>query len=238
MERFRIVLGLVTETPLYIAGAGRTVPLVDRSVEVDEEGLPFIPASSLRGRARAHLERLAKALGEPICSPPRPDRLCPHNREVAKQLQERGAVEPFCLACRTFGSSWRNSTVDFSDLRVVERQRKLLHRDSFPLRAGVSLSRRLGTAQPEKLFVIETAPANVEDEKLGFEGVIEGLLDRSEIGWLLAALRSITHIGGNKARGLGRIRVDIERLELWDEKSRKWIEEDWKKILTGAMSRG
>jgi len=238
MERFQILLELITEAPLYIAGPGRTVPLVDRSVEVDEEGLPFIPGSSLRGRTRAHFERLAGVLGEPICSPPRPDRVCPHNIQVIEKLQKQGDTEPFCLACRTFGSSWRDSTVNFSDLKVVKRQRELLRRESFPLRTGVSISRRLVTAQPEKLFVVETAPGSVEDNRIAFEGVIEGLLGRKQIGLLIAALRAITHIGGNKARGLGRVKLDIKKLEFWNDKTQKWGEESWQKILSGVIRNG
>lgn len=238
VDRFQIVLRLGAEAPLYIAGPGRTVPLVDRSVEVDEEGFPLIPASSLRGRARVHFERLARTFHEPVCSPPRPDRVCPHNQQVMRQLLEREIAEPFCIACRTFGSSWRDSNVTFGDLRIAESQRELLRRVSFPLRTGISLSRRLGTAQPERLFVMEIVPSGLQAEELAFEGLIEGLLDRKEIGWLIAALRSITHMGGNKARGLGRVRPEIDKLRFWNDGSRNWVEEDWGKIMMGAISHG
>ena len=220
VERFRLNVRLELKTDLHIAGPGRTLPLVDRSVEVDETGMPFIPASSFRGRLRAHLERLLKAVGEKVCHAPRPDSMCPHAGWPA-----------FCRACRIFGSPWRLSAVTFIPLTLAESQRLSLEPLSFPLRTGVGINRRLNTVEEQRLFVLETVPQEVKAHSLVFEGQIEGWLEREDIGWLIAGLRTLTHLGGGKGRGLGRVQIKRVELIFYDESTKQWQPQDWEAIL-------
>ncbi|RKY03613.1 hypothetical protein DRP77_05765, partial [Candidatus Poribacteria bacterium] len=146
-RRFVIRLTAALRSPLHISGPGERLPLVDRCVQVDHKGLPIIPASTLRGRARAYLERLLRSRGHPVCTPPRPELTCPHNREVASALGEGR----FCLACRVFGSSWRPSTVYFSDLKPHPS-------DLIPnpwTRTGIGISRYTGAVREERLFSLQ-----------------------------------------------------------------------------------
>jgi len=215
-ERFRIAVACRLQTPLHIAGPGRTAPFVDRSVEVDWQGRPFIPGSSLRGRVRVHLERLARAWGEPVCMPPRPESTCPHLQGVVDALRQKGRAEPFCVVCRIFGSPWHPSSVWFGDLRL---QVPVL---TFPVRPGVGIHRWLGTVQAERLFFTEEVPARVDAGDLTFEGTIEGVLEWTDIGWLWASLTDVTHVGGQKARGRGRVVLEVRRLEVWRPASDRW----------------
>ncbi len=235
VEQFRLKVRLQLESDLHTAGPGRTLPLVDRSVEVDAHNRPYLPASSVRGRVRAHLERVLTALGEPVCTPPRPDRTCPHHRSVAEELGRRGAPEPFCMACRLFGSVWRLSPITFSDFMFTAPQT-----EQMPLspRPGVGISRHLGTTEEERLYVLETVPSQRAGRPVMFEGTIEGQLEQQEIGWLLAALRTVTHIGGGKARGLGRVTPEIIGLDLWDEAKKQWVLGDWMVLLKGVLGDG
>jgi len=221
---------LKADSAIHIGGPGHTLPLVDRSVEVDEMGLPFIPASSFRGRVRAHLERLLKAFGKPVCTPPRPDLMCPHNPAVTQK------GERFCLACRIFGSAWRLSPVIFSDLELVEDY-GLLEKGPW-VRTGASIDRRLGTAEEQRLFAIEAVPPQVKDTALVFQGVIEGQLSREDLGWLVASLRMVTHLGGGKARGLGRVQVEIEEVQTWDKDKKVWKKADWQALVKEALGDG
>src|SRR5947207_1365641 len=91
-EAFRITLTAHAATALHLTGPGRTLALVDRPLQLDEIGLPVLPGSSVRGRVRVHLERLLRGLGRTVCTPPRPDRMCPH--------YDGG----YCLVCKLFGS--------------------------------------------------------------------------------------------------------------------------------------
>jgi CRISPR/Cas system CSM-associated protein Csm3 (group 7 of RAMP superfamily) len=199
MEKtFRIPLTAYAVTALHLTGPGRTLALVDRPLQVDENGRPVLPASSVRGRVRVHLERLLRGTGQPACTPPRPESMCPH---------QDGR---YCLACRIFGCPRREALVRFDDLRLATPAPEAL-----PQRANVSLSRRLGTAQGERLVISETTPWQ-DGHELQFIGWASGRAGREDVGWLLAAIRLVTHIGGGKARGLGQVRLEAPEVEWWD----------------------
>lgn len=232
VQRFLLKLKIQTETALFIGGPGRTLPLVDRSIEVDEFGFPYIPASSFRGRVRAHLERLLKTLGEPVCTPPRPESMCPHNEEVISSGQ---AV---CRVCRIFGNAWIPSSVVFSNFKLSELPNKSFAGTlgkALWLRPGVGIDRYLGTAEEQKLFTLECVPSQLDRQILAFQGVIEGWLSKEDLGWLIGAIRIVSHLGGHKARGLGQITVTLEDLMFWDEQKKTWNSSPWQKILEEAL---
>jgi CRISPR/Cas system CSM-associated protein Csm3 (group 7 of RAMP superfamily) len=220
-RHFRMTLSATAHSALHITGPGRTLPLVDRPLQLDEQGLPVIPASSVRGRIRAHLERLLPAFGLPVCSPPRPELMCPHAR----------VPDGFCLACRVFGSPRRDAAVLFNDLKV-QPIRPLFN---FPQRIQVSISRRLNTAQAERLFSSETTPFS-ENVQSVFAGQISGRAEPVELGWMIAAIALVEHIGGDKARGLGRVRLSATQLQWWDANSRQWQSDDTQNLVEAALN--
>lgn len=242
-ERFRLTVRIELQTSLHIAGPGRTLPLVDKSVEVDEVGIPLIPASTFRGRLRAQTERLARSLGEMVCQSPRPDRMCPHLKR-----EDYGAIKPqselpgedstqpyFCRACRIFGSAWRLSNLGFTDLRPRGNQWQTTE-DQLPARIGVSISRLSQTAEEQRLFAIETVPHQIEraekdTAKLQFEGRLDGWLDRDDLGLLIAAIRTLTHFGGGKARGTGRVEVAALELDFYEPVAKTWQRRSWQDLL-------
>ncbi len=209
--RWRAKVQVEARSSFFTLGPGRTLPLLDRSLLVDHDGRPVVPASSLRGRCRAHLERLLKAWGYPVCSPPAPERTCPHNPEVWSQLPQG---ENFCLACRVFGSPWRESAVYFTDLTLVDGVAGVPDRSLVDERVGVAIDRRLGAAEERRLFFSETTAPGL---RLRFVGELEALLGEVEMAWLLAALRCITHLGGGKAKGLARATVTVKDLVRIDQ---------------------
>jgi CRISPR/Cas system CSM-associated protein Csm3 (group 7 of RAMP superfamily) len=217
-EAFRIPLTARAETALHLTGPGRTLALVDRPLQVDHDGRPVLPGSSVRGRVRAQLERLLRGLGLPVCTPPRPERMCPRLRDE------------YCLACRIFGSPDLEAAVRVDDLRCEGVD------ETLPQRTNVSLSRRLGTAQGERLFVSETTPWRAgTDHALTFHGQLSGRAGRTELGWLLAAIRLVTHVGGSKARGLGRVRLEAETVEWWDAEDGTWRSEASGRLISEVL---
>lgn len=222
---FRAKLVASFSGSFHVTGPGRAVPLVDRPLQLDEQGRPVIPGSSVRGRIRAHLERLLSAMGKPVCRPPKPDQMCPH-----AGLNLRSGEE-YCLACQIFGSAWHPSPVAFDDLRTADTVQEI------PLehRTQVSISRRLGTAQAERLFFSETAPWG-QDGGLTLEGEMTGLLDEQCAGWLLAAIRTVSHLGGDKASGMGAVRLDVRCWQWWDSSGRQWLEEQQQQITQMAAN--
>jgi CRISPR/Cas system CSM-associated protein Csm3 (group 7 of RAMP superfamily) len=218
-ERWNLTLQIELQTAFHTFGPGFSLPLIDQALQVDPKGYPMIPASSVRGRVRAHLERLLKAMKEPVCTPPRPDRTCPHDPAIRTQLDKLD--EPYCRACRIFGSVWRDAAIVFNNFYLIRDG--LEKEETIADRTSVGISRRLASAQAERLFVRQTtAPGQL----LRFTGKVEGWLPREELGWLLAAIRCVSHLGGGKARGLGRISLNIVSLQRWEISSKKWISQD------------
>ena len=209
-QPIRITLQARLQSALHIAGPGRTVALVDHPIELDPAGYPLIPASSIRGRLRAHLERLLKAWEQPVCTPPQPTQMCPHVWADQAARPEQG----YCLACRLFGSVWYEAALLSDDLRLVAAQQgdpDLLRME----RMSLSVGRRLGTAQSERLFATETTTPHLAREPLCFEGTMMGLVTATEAGWLLAAVPTVTHAGGSKARGLGALELCVAEVAWW-----------------------
>jgi CRISPR/Cas system CSM-associated protein Csm3 (group 7 of RAMP superfamily) len=214
---------------LHILGPGRVGVLLDRPIELDLEGYPIIPASSLRGRLRVHLERLLAAWGLPVCAPPAPARMCPHAWH-----DQSAPPDGYCLACRIFGSAWYPSPLLSADLRLNPKQRgggPELLRDE---RMSVAISRRLGTAQSERLFSTETTVARFGHEPLQFQGTLNGRLSEIEAGWLLAAVGTVTHLGGNKARGLGALQLSATAVR-W-RRDKAWADADVAQLIEGALN--
>jgi CRISPR/Cas system CSM-associated protein Csm3 (group 7 of RAMP superfamily) len=225
-DLLRIHLQAELTSALHILGPGRTGGLLDRPIELDAQGYPLIPASTMRGRLRTHLERLLASLGQLVCTPPSPERMCPHAWHTT------GPPGGFCMACRIFGSPWYEAGIVSEDLRLDINQRiapGLLRTD----RTSVGISRILLTAQAERLFSIETTSQALGREPLRFTGALNGRLERLEAGYLLAATRLVVHAGGSKARGLGALKLQITNVAWWRE--RAWVAEKAHDVIEEAL---
>lgn len=186
-------------TSYAVQGSGAYGSNVDQQVVRGPDGWPLVPASSWRGRTRAHLESLLRGLGVPVCYPPDPAQTCPHNPEVLARLDQHG--RRFCPVCDLFGSPWFPSRIRFTDLTHPR------HRRGTPPvaeRVNVAINRCLGSVEEQRLFSYETAGGSEEAART-LEGRVVGNVDPVQVGLLLAALRLPTHLGGKKARGLGLI---------------------------------
>ncbi len=208
MKPFRMELSITLRSDLHIAGAGRNLPLVDRCVELDWEGQPYIPAYVIRGSARASLERL---LGDKVCRPPDPGRMCRLGSEL-------------CLACQIFGGPAQHSRVFFEPLHLQTPEQDQTVLD---VRVGIGINRRLGTVETGRLFLTETIP---HERYPTFFGTVSGWLEESQLGWLIASLYLLTHIGTDKSRGLGRVQsLAIRQLEV--QQDGEWRAVDPKALL-------
>ncbi len=200
--------------------------IVDRTVVRGLDGLPYIPASTIKGRVRDMAEKLARAQGIPTCDGPDPKTMCPGKQATPGQ---------FCLICRTFGAPgyssrsgqtglvWRDAhLLDSADSLPKENQDWLAH-SLFYQRTQVQISRPRGVALAKHLFTSENTIEN-----LVFQGRIRGWAEQDYIEgtnipdtlvFLCAALKLLNFIGGSKSRGLGRCTVEIEgKIEIGDRK--------------------
>ena len=215
-------------TPLHIGTGYGLAGVADagalRRLEGGRPGAVYLPGSSIKGRARYHLELLAPSLqgvaglagfGQ---DPDHRDHPCRDGN--------------LCPACNIFGSTAHEGPLFFSDALLAtdddlamviegnddqgqEQVRRLYERQ---VRTNVMLSRRRGVAREQHLFTTEVAAPG-----LRFRGTIGGFLPDQgrrlavgdgtaplDLALLLLALRAITHLGGRKSRGLGACRVAVE----------------------------
>lgn len=214
---------LITLSGTMTIGAGFPRGQIDRTVVQGLNGLPYIPASTLKGRVRDMAERLLKTLGhEKICNGPLPDFMCPAN----------GPAAPPCLICTTFGTTglssvsgqtgliWRDAQV--CDEQEKELSAKSMHEanDFFYARTQVQLSRPRGVALAKHLFTTENTIEN-----LLYKGRVHGWLPKTkekfseELLLLCASLKLLCFIGGSKSRGAGQCTVKLHPNIAIDDKN-------------------
>ncbi|MFN3690401.1 MAG: RAMP superfamily CRISPR-associated protein [Fimbriimonadales bacterium] len=200
MIPFEMEVRVELASDLHIAGVGRTAALVDRCIELDAQGRAYIPSTAFKGRVRAHYERLMHALGyeRKDCKPPAPQNMCNDPANL-------------CPACALFGAPVQQSRVEFTHLTPTDAAGDPI------TRIGVGISRALNTVEQGRLFFYEAAPSV---QYRTFTGVVRGWATETEIAHLIAAMRLITHFGGQKARGLGRVQVSV--VQLWLQQEGKW----------------
>jgi CRISPR-associated RAMP protein (TIGR02581 family) len=201
MEKRLILSGTIEAvTPLHI-GSGKPemdIGDVDMPILRAPDGQPYIPGSSLKGRTRSEVERLAKASGMDVCTPPSVSDMCGSRKR---------RPEEFCVACRMFGTAGSISVAS-----------KLKFRDAYPLkpvdemlvRAGTAIDRSTGAVARGALYSTEAVPAGTF---FGFEAVMENLAP-DEVKFLKAALKSVedSALGGSSSRGFGKIAFHFSKL--------------------------
>lgn len=163
---------------------------------------PYLPASALKGAMRIEFERLLRSwqvpVQVPVCDGSNPKTMC------------RPTNEP-CLACSLFGTFGRRpGKLRFHDAMLTSGWRP----GSFEMRTGVSLSRALRRAQPQRLFDFEATPAGLKFE--AFITVLEKLspqekdLFEKALGWWQQEGLSI---GGSRSRGMGKLRLRVDPIQ-------------------------
>lgn len=216
----RIDYSASLKSPLRVAtGVGRAGWL-DNTVMRNAAGHPFIPGSSIKGRVRATAFRISQGLGATIHSPTQESVGCPITAEP-------------CLICRVFGAAQWPGTLHFADANLDPLLQTLIssldrplgqNEDSFQPQAGLAfgrltrtntaIGRRRRVVLPGRLFTFETI-----DSSVTFIGSITGDIyglsaDYREIALLVAALESITHLGGAKGRGMGRCTITVHPVKV------------------------
>ncbi|MDZ7360750.1 MAG: RAMP superfamily CRISPR-associated protein [candidate division KSB1 bacterium] len=199
----------------FAIGTGFRRGLVHRTIERDADGYIYIPASTLKGKAREAAGKIAQQMNLEVCQSVRPDSLCSSHKGMST-----------CLVCRTFGSPGRmleNGLVGlyWRDAHLAERYRQVFKSDlnaQMTSRTQVQLSRSRGVAAEDHLFTSEVAL-----EGLVFDGSVHGRLDATplssdstesyELLLLILALKMVAHLGGGKSRGSGSCIIELEQVK-------------------------
>ncbi|WP_307786254.1 RAMP superfamily CRISPR-associated protein [Okeania sp. KiyG1] len=121
-----------------------------------------------------------------------------------------------CLICQIFGNSSLASRVIFNDLICEENPENLPE----ILRPGVTINRRRGTAEENKLYFLETSPVNAQLRFTG-EILIQGNINPNYVDYaqalIWAGLQQINALGGSKSVGLGWLKWELPEISV-DEK--------------------
>ncbi|KAB8331434.1 CRISPR-associated protein Csm3 [Scytonema tolypothrichoides VB-61278] len=210
----------VIDTALCVGAGGSSGSLADKPIVRNSEGNLLIPASQLKGRLRHECEKIARGLHWDICYSPNPQTMCPQragltgNFERSEYQVKNYEEQHHCLICQIFGNPALPSRAIFDDLICTEEPDNLAE----VLRPGVTINRRRRIAEEQKLYFLETSPANAQ---LKFTGHIH--LSGTPVyagALILAGLRHINALGGSKSAGLGWLHWEFPALaleqEAWD----------------------
>lgn len=212
MEEKKIDLELEIEfkSPFHIGSGFNKGKLVDSLVLVDQDGFPYLPASSLKGRLRANLLSLVNTLEaeldylNEVCVSEQKD------KKICKNIDPTDN----CLICRLFGSAFTPGSLFFSDFKLANSEVlefiaaaggiKNFTKHLKTIRSANRIDRRLKNTVPKALFDYE-----VTNHKYKYQGQITGsaYLSDEELKLFKNSLKLITHLGAKKSRGLGRCEI-------------------------------
>jgi CRISPR/Cas system CSM-associated protein Csm3 (group 7 of RAMP superfamily) len=199
-------LTITINSALCVGAGGSSGSLADKPIVRNAQGQLIIPASQIKGRLRHECEKLASALGWQIFYAPVATELCPNEQQVSSQFREIYKVIGYkgfhCVVSQIFGDPILPSRVIVEDFICPAPASELPE----VLRPGVTINRRRRTAEENKLYLLETSPANAELAFIGKIHFLPRFQSRSPDlakPLIYTALRHIHALGGSKSTGLG-----------------------------------
>lgn len=224
-NRLEITGTLSTITALRI-GAGSDPEPTGSDLPVIKDALdrPYIPGSSFKGAMRSRLESFLRGiLGSDrslVANPANNEEWSITSSEI-RELQEQfnsdqaltdAIIAKTDLISRLFGSPWLASKFQVRDLTVVAED----WFGQYQERDGVAIDRDTEIAADGKLYDFQVVPAGTSFE---FKAVVENA-EEWELGLLVIGLHQFESeqvpLGGGSSRGLGVVRLEIDRLKWFD----------------------
>jgi CRISPR-associated RAMP protein (TIGR02581 family) len=217
VNELRLGFLIAPQGPLLIKSgkeAGADPTLLDMNfVRTDHAELGrtvYLPGSSLKGAVRSYCEKIGRTVGLDVCNP-LTDASCGHRIERGfRRASSAKIYQELCPICRLFGHTVMASHVWFSDAYptpgTIDDVNDTEERD------GVAIDRVSGA--------VAVGPFQLE---VVTRGVFQaGLTVRNfqlwQVGLLAVALRDMADgrvpLGFAKSRGLGRVAVTYQRLEI------------------------
>lgn len=236
-----LVSGFVeAQTGLHIGTSASSLDpgITDNRVIRDAAGQPFIPGSSFKGSLRAHIERVLRALGAPsedlrkkwkCCDPlsepcMSPDIYKKIRDETTEECEKDGETDharfdkllttrilsESCRVCKLFGSNYLSSHALIRDLFVDPDS----WANRIEVRDGVGIDRDTETARSSIKYDFEVVPAST---RFNFDIAVENA-DPDVLGLLALGLlemeRGRVPLGGKATRGLGGVKLCVQRVEV------------------------
>lgn len=219
-SRVRITGTLNFETAFHV-GSGREGELAtDMGVLKNVYDEPILPGSTLKGSFRANVEQLSSYLGLKAClldsdlsgvdcvSDQKYEKKV--RDDFKKRISEKQKLEWLrghtCDVCCLFGSRMQASRIFFSDGNLISWAR------AFAVRDGVCLDRDSETARYGFKYDFEVVPAGtIFQIVIDLENPEEDELALVRAG--LAEWENGFRLGGFTSRGLGRVKLLIDKVE-------------------------
>ncbi|MEG4397281.1 type III CRISPR-associated RAMP protein Csx7 [Microcoleus sp. BROC3] len=256
-NRLEITGTLTTVTALRIS-KGRSTEAIGSDLPVikDALGRPLIPGSSFKGALRSRLESFLRGIDPNLAANPAieaewsitNERLNGHNgikKEVEEELKQYPEKEQSAkrdslltekiinetdLASLLFGSPWIASKFQVRDLTVQSDA----WFGQYQERDGVAIDRDTETAADGKLYDYQVVPAATPFD---FKAVVENAQDW-ELGLLMIGLHQFETeqipLGGGRSRGLGVVKLEIDKMRWIDvEDHPEFLLEYLKKLVMG-----
>ncbi|MGD1713109.1 RAMP superfamily CRISPR-associated protein [Dapis sp. BLCC M172] len=215
----------IIDTALCVGAGGSSGSLADKPIVRNAEGNLLIPASQIKGRLRHECEKIARGLNWAVCESPNPETMCPQRVGLTENFwideykfsdKINGKDIYHCLICQIFGNPSLPSRIIFNDLICEENPEYLPE----ILRPGVTINRRRGVAEENKLYFLETSPVNAHLKFTG-EILIQPNINPKYVDYakalIWAGFKQINALGGSKSVGLGWLTWELPEISV-DEK--------------------
>ena len=239
-NRLEITGTLTTVTALRISKGRSTEPIgSDLPVIKDALGRPLIPGSSFKGSLRSRLESFLRGLDPNRAEDPANYTSSTRNNQV-KDLKVKYKNDDLNLTQELleltddigslFGTPWIASKFQVRDLTVQPDA----WFGQYQERDGVAIDRDTETAADGKLYDYQVVPAATPFD---FKAVVENAQDW-ELGLLMIGLHQFETeqipLGGGRSRGLGVVKLEIDKMRWIDvEDHPEFLLEYLKKLVMG-----
>lgn len=224
-NRLEITGTLTTVTALRISAGRSTEPIgSDLPVIKDALGQPLIPGSSFKGALRSRLESFLRGIvgsNRKLVANPAIEAEWSITSQEMKKIKENfqddqaltaEIIKHTDLISHLFGSPWIASKFQVRDLTVQPDA----WFGQYQERDGVSIDRDTETAADGKLYDFQVVPAGTPFD---FKAIVENAEDW-ELGLLTIGLHQFETeqipLGGGRSRGLGVVRLDIDKMRWFD----------------------
>jgi CRISPR-associated RAMP protein (TIGR02581 family) len=240
INRLEITGTLTTVTALRIS-KGRSTEAIgcDLPVIKDALGRPLIPGSSFKGALRSRLESFLRGIDPNLAEDPANYTSSTRNNQV-KDLKVKYKNDDLNLTQELldltddigslFGTPWMASKFQVRDLTVQSDA----WFGQYQERDGVAIDRDTETAADGKLYDYQVVPAATPFD---FKAVVENAQDW-ELGLLMIGLHQFETeqipLGGGRSRGLGVVKLEIDKMRWVDvEDHPEFLLEYLKKLVMG-----
>ncbi|MFX1296216.1 MAG: CRISPR-associated RAMP protein Csx7 [Promethearchaeota archaeon] len=191
-----IIRGILNlQTALHIGGGESNIfgpegAIITTHYKKDDEfvhGIPFIPATTLKGVIRSEAERIARSKDQSVC--------------FSDEKDMKACKKNYCIICQIFGGQNLAAHVFFKDCFPTEETRT-------KLKPGVAIDRKTAKAKTGAVFFIYTLQPGINFD---FEMIIENIQDRDRLNILKFLIRELSEgwiqIGGKRSVGLGKVKL-------------------------------